>query len=50
MHARAHAARVTPEHAARAEPEPTHIAAPLARRRAPLAAPPAGRSADRPIS
>ncbi|KGS27325.1 hypothetical protein X941_4085 [Burkholderia pseudomallei MSHR5569] len=47
VHARAHAARVTPEHAARAEPEPTHIAAPLARRRAPLAAPPAGRSADR---
>lgn len=47
VHARAHAARVTPEHAARAEPEPTHITAPLARRRAPLAAPPAGRSADR---
>lgn len=42
--------RVTPEHAARAEPEPTHIAAPLARRRAPLAAPPAGRSADRLIA
>lgn len=41
--------RVTPEHAARAEPEPTRITAPLARRRAPLAAPPAGRSADRPI-
>lgn len=47
VHARAHAARVTPEHAARAEPEPTRITAPLARRRAPLAAPPAGRSADR---
>ncbi|CAJ3292327.1 Uncharacterised protein [Burkholderia pseudomallei] len=39
VHARAHAARVTPEHAARAEPEPTHIAVPLARRHAPLAAP-----------
>lgn len=39
--------RVTPEHAARAEPEPTRITAPLARRRAPLAAPPACRSADR---
>ncbi|KGV67146.1 hypothetical protein X879_5195 [Burkholderia pseudomallei MSHR3951] len=50
VHARAHAARVTPEHAARAEPEPTHITAPLARRRAPLAAPPAGRSADRLIA
>lgn len=47
VHARAHAARVTPEHAARAEPEPTRITAPLARRRAPLAAPPACRSADR---
>lgn len=47
VHARAHAARVTPEHAARAEPEPTRITAPLARRRVPLAAPPAGRSADR---
>lgn len=42
--------RVTPEHAARAEPEPTRITAPLARRRAPLAAPPAGRSADRLIA